>query len=78
MSFPCGSFLFMMEVGMKKLKITAPPKPARTSPKAIRAKPFDVDELLKHVDPGTPEEAEEFVRTIYDLRRQDRDSQVPQ
>ena len=63
---------------MKRLKTTEIPKSARTSPKTIRAKPFDVDELLKHVDPGTPEEAEEFVRTIYDLRRQDRDSQAPQ
>ena len=62
---------------MKKLKITEPPKPAKTPPKTIRAKRFDVDELLKHVDPGTAEEAEEFVQTIYDLRRQDRDSQVP-
>ena len=64
----------MMEVRMKK--ITEPPKSAQMSPKNMRSKRFDVNELLKHVDPGTAEEAEEFVRTIYDLRRQDRDNQA--
>ena len=56
---------------MKRLKITEGRKSTPTYPNAIRAKPFDVDELLKHVDRGTAEEAEEFVRTIHDLRRQD-------
>jgi hypothetical protein len=47
---------------MKRLKITDTMKPVRTSPKTIRAKPFDVGESLKHIDPDTAEEAEEFVR----------------
>ncbi len=37
----------------------------------VKRKRFSADEVLKHVDPGTPEEAEEFVRLIYERRRQD-------
>lgn len=35
----------------------------------VRRKHFSVEELVKHVDPGPCEEAEEFVRLIYEHRR---------
>jgi hypothetical protein len=32
---------------------------------------FSLDRLLSHIDPGTTEESEDFVRLIYDQRRID-------
>jgi hypothetical protein len=34
-------------------------------------KPFSMPALLKHIDPGPPQEAEEFVRLIYEQRKRD-------
>jgi hypothetical protein len=42
-----------------------------TRAKIVQHKPFSADELLKHISPGTQEEAEEFVRLIYAERRRD-------
>ena len=50
----------------------------RSSPDVVRRKPFPVDEIPKYVDPGPPEEAEEFVRLIYDERRKDHERALPQ
>jgi hypothetical protein len=35
----------------------------------VRKGPVSRRALLAHTDPGPPEEAEEFVRFIYELRR---------
>jgi hypothetical protein len=40
----------------------------------VRRETSSVDEIRKYVDPGTAEEAERFVRLIYEERRQDRES----
>jgi hypothetical protein len=50
----------------------------RSSPGMVRRKPFSVDEIRKYVDPGPPEEAEEFVRLIYDERRKDHERALPE
>jgi hypothetical protein len=44
--------------------------------RALRRSVFSADELLKHVDPGPPEEAEELVRVIYEQRRLDRERTI--
>jgi len=41
-------------------------------PNLILRAPVSLDDLLKHRDPGPPEETEEFVRLIYELRRKSR------
>ena len=38
-------------------------------PNVVRKKPFSWEELMKYTDPGPPEEAEEFVRLIHEMRR---------
>ena len=43
----------------------------------VRRKAFSVEELVKHVDPGSREEAEKFARAIYDQRRHDRERTLP-
>lgn len=40
-------------------------------PNLIRTGVFSLDRLLSHVDPGSEEEAEEFVRHIYEQRHID-------
>ena len=37
----------------------------------VRAGSFSLDRLLGHIDPGTAEESEDFVRLIYDQRHID-------
>jgi hypothetical protein len=44
----------------------------------VRRKVFSAEDLLKHIDPGPREEAEEFVRLIYEQRRQDRERVLPE
>ena len=39
-----------------------PPKPVKDPPNLIRTGVFSLDRLLSHIDPGTEEESEEFVR----------------
>jgi len=51
-----------------------PPQPVKDPPNLIRAGVFSLDRLLSHVDPGTEEETEEFVRRIYEQRHIDRSS----
>jgi hypothetical protein len=51
-----------------------PPQPVKDPPNLIRTGAFSLDRLLSHVDPGTAEEAEEFVRRIYEQRQIDRSS----
>jgi len=45
---------------------------AQVRPNLILRGPASLDDLLKHRDPGPPEETEEFVRLIYELRRKSR------
>jgi hypothetical protein len=52
------------------------PKPttkARSHPSIVQRKPFSIDKIRKYIDPGPPKEVEEFVRLIYEERRQDRE-----
>jgi len=44
----------------------------------VRRKVFSVEDLVKHVDPGSREEAEKFARAIYEQRRQDRERTPPE
>ena len=48
-----------------------PSQPVEDPPNLIRAGPFSLDRLLSHIDPGTAEESEDFVRLIYDQRHFD-------
>jgi len=48
-----------------------PPKPVKDPPNLIRSGVFSMDRLLSHIDPGTKEESEEFVRRIYEQRHFD-------
>ena len=48
-----------------------PSQPAKNPPNLIRAGDFSLDRLLSHIDPGPPEESEEFVRRIYEQRHAD-------
>jgi hypothetical protein len=45
-----------------------PPQPVKDPPNLIRTGAFSLDRLLSHIDPGTEEESEEFVRRIYEQR----------
>jgi hypothetical protein len=49
----------------------APPKPVEDPPNLIRTGSFSLDRLLSHIDPGTAEESEDFVRVIYEQRHID-------
>lgn len=48
-----------------------PLQPAKDPPNLIRSGAFSLDRLLSHIDPGTREESEEFVRRIYEQRHID-------
>ena len=48
-----------------------PPRPLNDPPNLIRIGEFSLDRLLSHIDPGTEEESEEFVRRIYEQRHID-------
>lgn len=48
-----------------------PPQPVKDLPNLIQTGAFSLDRLLSHVDPGTKEESEEFVRRIYEQRHID-------
>ena len=48
-----------------------PSQPAKDPPNLVREGPFSLDRLLSHIDPGTAEESEDFVRLIYDQRHTD-------
>lgn len=45
--------------------------PIKYPPNLIRTGVFSLDRLLSHIDPGTEEESEEFVRGIYEQRHID-------
>lgn len=45
-----------------------PSQPVKDPPNLVGPAPFSLDRLLSHIDPGTAEESEEFVRLIYDQR----------
>jgi hypothetical protein len=64
-------------VNVRRLKVK-PAAKATSHPDIVRRKPFSVDEIRKYVDPGPAEEAERFVRLIYDERRQDRERVFPE
>jgi hypothetical protein len=48
-----------------------PSQPVKDPPNLVRAGAFSLDRLLSHIDPGTVEESEEFVRRIYEQRHID-------
>ena len=48
-----------------------PLQPVKDPPNLVRSGVFSLDQLLSHVDPGTAEESEDFVRRIYDQRHAD-------
>jgi hypothetical protein len=48
-----------------------PLQPVKEPPNLVRAGSFSLDRLLSHIDPGTAEESEDFVRLIYDQRHID-------
>jgi hypothetical protein len=48
-----------------------PPQPVKDPPNLVRTGVFSLDRLLSHIDPGTQEESEEFVRRIYEQRHID-------
>jgi hypothetical protein len=49
----------------------APSQPVKDPPNLVRTVDFSLDRLLSHLDPGTAEESEDFVRRIYDQRHID-------
>jgi len=48
-----------------------PSQPVKNPPNLFRAEPFSLERLLSHIDPGTAEESEDFVRLIYEQRHID-------
>jgi hypothetical protein len=48
-----------------------PSQPVQDPPNLVRTGSFSLDRLLGHIDPGTAEESEDFVRLIYDRRHID-------
>ena len=48
-----------------------PSQPVKDPPNLVRAEAFSLDRLLSHIDPGTAEESEDFVRLIYEQRHFD-------
>ena len=48
-----------------------PSQRVQDPPNLVRAGSFSLDRLLSHIDPGTAEECEDFVRLIYDQRHID-------
>jgi hypothetical protein len=53
-----------MSMGMDR----APSQPVKEPPNLFRADPFSLERLLSHIDPGTAEESEDFVRLIDERR----------
>jgi hypothetical protein len=48
-----------------------PSQPVKDLPNLVGPASFSMDRLLSHIDPGTAEESEDFVRLIYDQRHID-------
>ena len=48
-----------------------PSQPVKDPPNLVRVGSFSLDRLLSHIDPGTAEESEDFVRLIYEQRHID-------
>ena len=48
-----------------------PSPPIKDPPNLVGAGSFSLDRLLTHIDPGTAEESEDFVRLIYEQRHID-------
>jgi hypothetical protein len=48
-----------------------PPKLVKDPPNLVRTGSFSLDRLLSHIDPGTAEDSEDFVRLIYERRHID-------
>lgn len=48
-----------------------PPQPVTGPPNLFRTGAFSLERLLSHIDPGTKEECEEFVRRIHEQRHID-------
>jgi len=48
-----------------------PSQPAKEPPNLVREGSFSLQRLLSHIDPGTAEESEDFVRLIYEQRHLD-------
>jgi len=48
-----------------------PSQPVKDPPNLVRAGSFSLERLLTHIDPGTAEESQDFVRRIYDQRHID-------
>ena len=48
-----------------------PSQPVKDPPNLVGAGAFSLDRLLSHIDPGTAEESEDFVRLIYEQRHID-------
>ena len=55
---------------MKKPNTKSPLRTQRQAETPQR-RTFSIEEIGKYIDPSRPEEAEEFVRLIYEERRQD-------
>ena len=53
-----------------------PPQPVKDPPNLVRAGSFSLERLLSHIDPGSAEESEAFVRLIYEQRRIDLSSDL--
>ena len=49
----------------------APSQPVKDPPNLVRAGSFSLERLLTHIDPGTAEESQDFVRRIYEQRHID-------
>jgi len=48
-----------------------PLQPVKDPPNLVRTRAFSLERLLSHLDPGTAEESEDFVRRIYHQRHID-------
>ena len=48
-----------------------PSQPVKDPPNLVRAGFFSLERLLTHIDPGTAEESQDFVRRIYEQRHID-------
>jgi hypothetical protein len=46
-----------------------PPQPVKDPPNLVQTGSFSLERLLSHLDPGTAEESEDFVRHIYEQRQ---------
>jgi hypothetical protein len=63
-------------VGFEGAKIViemdgVPSQPVKDPPNLVRAGSFSLERLLTHIDPGTAEESQDFVRRIYEQRHID-------